>query len=109
MSAAQVTLNGVEVFATVEEVKGGQRIRLDAGDWRGLGLRPGDRIRVRRGAGEAWYFVAGSTTDDDAATAFLSRELDGLNADATYGTSLSRGVLPPPKVYRIGNPIGPGS
>ena len=46
--------------------------------WRGLALRPGGRVRVRWSAGEVWYFVAGATTDDDATTAFLSRELDGL-------------------------------
>jgi len=101
MDVSRVMLNGVELFASVSSVKGGLRLELDAGEWRGLGLKRGDRVRMRQGAGVEWYFVESATGSDDVTAVRLVRELDGRAADPDSGSALARGVVPMPKQTRL--------
>lgn len=98
---SRVMLNGVELSAAVSDGKGGLRLELDAGEWRGLGLKRGDRVRFREGAGEVWYFVERVSDADGVAVVRLVRDLDGRPADPDSGTALNRGVLPKPEQRRL--------
>ena len=75
-SSVPVVLNGTEVWAYVEELADGLRVRVGIDDWEKLGLFRGQRIVVRLpGKADAAYFLAEVTDAPPVVWVTLARRV----------------------------------
>lgn len=76
--AEPISINGNEVYADVVERRGGLRLGLDVDEWRGLRLRQGQRVPIRRGElPDLWLHVAEVTEVRPTCWVELRAKYDG--------------------------------